>query len=142
MTWGVFRRKNSDKIFIVLNTHLDWLKDPENFESRGCVSHYSREMQVRQLASTFVELQMQYPNADILLTGDWNTLKGRQPLTLLSDLVSVKYAQDVVSETNWGNEVDHIFVQEKTKVKSLYLYRENSCDLGATDHPWGFADIE
>lgn len=59
VTWGVFREKETDRMFGVMNTHLDWLKDANDYKTQECVSHYSREMQVRQLASTFVEIQRQ-----------------------------------------------------------------------------------
>ena len=128
-------------MFTVLNTHLDWINDPNDYETTEATSHYSREMQVRQLAATFAELKEAYPDAEIVLTADWNTLKGEHPLDILQELTSVKYAEDAAPEHDWGNEVDHIFVQEDTEVLALHLYRENAADLGVTDHPWGFADI-
>lgn len=141
VTWGVFRVKTSGKCFIVLNTHLDWTKTPDDLISTGPTTPYSRELQVRELAATFAELEEKYPGYEIMMTADWNTMKNAHPLDVLVELTGVKYAEDMVPGNQWGNEVDHIFLQADTKALALHLYRENATDLGASDHPWGFVDV-
>ncbi len=142
VTWAVFQQRATGKNIIVLNTHLDWIANADDYETQGATSHYSREMQVRELAGTFSELQERYPEVDILLTADWNTAKDCHPLNILCELTGVRFAQDMIADNDWGNQVDHIFMTADTKIKALHLYYENGADLGASDHPWGFADIE
>ena len=143
VTWGVFKHKVTQKTFIVLNTHLDWIADANDYETTAAPSHYSREMQVRELAGTFVELQEKYPTADIIMTADWNTAKNAHPLNILCELTEAVFAEDMIPDNDWREyEVDHILMTAKTDIKAVHCYYENGRDLGATDHPWGFVDFK
>ncbi|MBQ8849032.1 MAG: hypothetical protein IJ011_01710 [Clostridia bacterium] len=143
VTWGVFKHKVTQKTFIVLNTHLDWIADVNDYETTAATSHYSREMQVRELAGTFVELREKYPDVDILMTADWNTAKNKHPLDILCELTEAVFAEDMMPDNDWREyEVDHILMTADTDIKAVHCYYENGRDLGATDHPWGFVDIK
>ena len=142
VTWAVFSQLETGKQFAVLNTHLDWTQTPNDFESHSPTTPYSREQQVREIAQTYKQILEEYPSIEIFMTADWNTMKGQHPLNVLQELTELEYAEDIVPNNDWGNEVDHIFVPGITKVLAIHLYRENATDLGASDHPWGYADIE
>jgi endonuclease/exonuclease/phosphatase family metal-dependent hydrolase len=141
VTWGVFRHLESGKPFIVINTHLDWTKTPNDFVSQGATTPYSREQQVREIAEIFSTLKKKYSNAEIMLTADWNTMKNEHPLNVLTELTGVTYADDVATGHDWENAVDHTFIYPDAEIKNLYLYAHNAKNLGVSDHPWGFADL-
>lgn len=141
VTWAVFKHKTTGEQFIVINTHLDWTQTPNDFTSQTSTTPYSREQQVREISVTYNQLKAEYPNADILLTADWNTMKDAHPLNVLTELTDVQYAENVISGHNWSGVVDHIFVKPNTNVVRLRLISENVTDLGLSDHPWGFADV-
>ena len=142
VTWAEFELRGSSKRFILLNTHLDWIRDKLDYTTQGAVSHYSREMQVRELSGTYAELEARYPGVPILMCADWNTAKEKHPLNILTDLTGAKYCTDVLECSEWNDyEVDHIFINNAQSVVGIHMYRENCTDLGATDHPWGFVDI-
>lgn len=141
VTWAVFKHKSTGERFAVINTHLDWTQTPDDFTSQNSTTPYSREQQVREISATYNKLKAEYPDADILLTADWNTLKDAHPLNVLTELTDVRYAEDVISGHNWTGVVDHIFVKPNTNVVTLYLIMQNVTDLGLSDHSWGFADV-
>lgn len=143
VTWGVFRHRETNKIFIVLNTHLDWIADANDYETTGVTSHYSREQQVREIAATYAELQEKYPGVDMMMTADWNTARHAHPLDLLCELTDTVFAEETIPQNDWpAYEVDHVILSDSTKLLALHCYYQNGRDLGATDHPWGFVDVQ
>lgn len=143
VTWAVFEKRGSGKRFAVLNTHLDWIRDALDYETTDPVSHYSREMQVREISGTYADIEARFPSIPILMTADWNTARRKHPLNILVELTRTSYCSDIVECPEWKDyEVDHILVNKSTVVLGTHLYRENGSALGATDHPWGLVDIK
>lgn len=146
VTWGIFKHKETQKTFIQLNTHIDWVAGEyaNDYTTVQSGTPLGREQQVKELAETYNTLKAKYPNVDMFMTADWNTPRNAHPLDVLCEKTGTVFAENVIADNDWKEyEVDHILMTEDTAIKAVHCYYENGRDMGgATDHPWGFADIK
>ncbi len=138
VTWGVFEKISDGKRFSVVNTHLDWTRSPNDFESHAIQTPYAREQQVKEVAATIAEIKAEH-GVDVFATGDWNTSKGGHPLSVFTELTGLAYSSDLAQDDRWGSgAIDHIFAEADAGILLAYTYKKNS--LGASDHPFGIVD--
>lgn len=147
--WGVFRHKNTDNIFSVVNTHLSFLEESEEAEN-----FFTQTCQVNELYSTIQSLNLQYPYP-IFVIGDFNTKRRvsyQKPVinsgsygilnslyTDSEDIAKNKYYGENFNFTNTLN--DHIFIKGDVTVKNLSLLSQD-CFCELSDHYPLFADIK
>ena len=142
ISWGVFKDKATQKMYVVINTHPDWI-NTSNPDSNGVNSHYSREKQIRELIALYKEITAKYKNLDVFLTADWNTKKDVHPFNILLDEIPVVFSQDLVTGSDWGSsEIDYILATRDSNVLVAHVYSANSQVAGVSDHPFGFVDVK
>jgi endonuclease/exonuclease/phosphatase family metal-dependent hydrolase len=132
-TWAELKDKNAFLKFYVFNTHFDHVGDTARTESAKLL-----QLKINEIAK----------DHPIILTGDFNCLKGSQPYNILVDTLNKKPLEDcrysselkikgpdysfVGSEFSGqhGNIIDHIFVSKDIKViKSEIIenYNQGKC---------------
>ena len=142
MTWGVFKDKATQKTYLVINTHLDWINTASP-DGNGYNTHYSREKETNELIALYKELTAKYKNLDVFLTADWNTEKDVHPFNILLEGIPVKFSQDIAAQSDWkANEIDYILATKDTKILTAHIYKLNSQSMGISDHPFGFVDAK
>ena len=148
VVWAVFKVKKTSEVFIVLNTHLDFLdksKNDENFTKQAC--------EVNKLYTTTKTLDTQY-SAPILVIGDFNTKRRvnyqKSVITsgsygilnsLYSDaenLAEFKFNGENMSFDNTLN--DHIFIYGEVEINNLSLLSQDIFEK-LSDHFPLLADI-
>lgn len=147
--WGVFRHKNTDNIFSVVNTHLSFLEESEEAEN-----FFTQTCQVNELYTTIQTIVTQY-NYPIFIIGDFNTKRrvshqksviNSGSYGILNSLYtdSEDIAQHIYSGKNFtfNNTLnDHIFIKGEVTVKNLSLLSQD-CFCELSDHYPLFADIK
>ena len=142
MAWGVFKDKATEKMYIVINTHLDWINTASP-NGNGVNTHYSREKEVNELIALYNEITAKHKGLDVFLTADWNTEKEEHPFNILLDGIPVAFSQDIASQSSWNaKEIDYILVTKDSNVLASYLYYLNAQSVGISDHPFGFIDVK
>ncbi len=133
VVWAVFKVKKTSEVFIVLNTHLDFLnksKSDENLRKQAC--------QVNKLYTTTKTLDTQY-SAPIFVIGDFNTKRrvNYQKSVITSgsygilnslytdaeNLANFKFSGENMSFNNTLN--DHIFIYGEAKINNLSLLSQD-----------------
>lgn len=76
VVWARFQQRNSGKKFLFVNTHLEHRK--------GASYHELRKTQTRQVLDTIDKHRGSLP---VVLVGDWNSDKWRQPSNAPSDMI-------------------------------------------------------
>ena len=141
MTWGVFKDKATEKMYMVINTHLDWINTASP-DGKGVNTHYSREKETNELIALYKELAAKYQNLDVFLTADWNTEKEQHPFDVLLAGIPVKFSQDLVDNSDWGaKEIDYILATKDSKILTSHVFSTNSKTMGISDHPFGLIDV-
>ena len=142
MTWGIFKDKATQKMYVVINTHLDWI-NVDNPDSNGVNSNYSRETETKELIALYKEVTAKYKDLDVFLTADWNTEKDEHPFNILLNGLPIDFSQDLTENTDWGaTEIDYILATKSTNILASHVYSTNSKVFGVSDHPFGFVDAK
>ena len=142
MAWGLFKDKATEKMYIVFNTHPDWINTSAP-DTTGVNSHYSREKEINEIIAYYKEITTKYKDLDVFLTADWNTEKEEHPFNILLEGIPVAFSQDLTSQSSWSaKEIDYILATKDTKVLTSYVYYLNSQAVGISDHPFGYVDAK
>ena len=123
VVWTVFKTKNTNEIFVVLNTHLSFIsknKTDQNLGSQAC--------QVNELYTITKALYSQY-SAPILIIGDFNTKR------------RVNYQKSVITSGNYGI-LNSLYTDAENSTKTKFCGENLSFNNTLNDHIFIYGDIK
>ena len=123
IVWAVFKTKNTNKVFIVLNTHLSFLNKNENDEN-----YTTQACQVNELYATIQTLYSQY-SYPILIIGDFNTKR------------RVNYQNHVIASGSYGI-LNSLYTDAEFLAKNKFNGSNLSFNNTLNDHIFIYGDIK
>lgn len=149
IVWGVFKFKRTNEIFLVVNTHLSYIK-----ETKEADNFFTQARQVNKLYTCIETLYSQYPYPTFII-GDFNTKRrvSYQKSVIQTGsygILNSLYtdAEDITKNKFFGKNSsfdktlnDHIFIKGKVKIKNLSLLSQDSF-RSLSDHYPLFVDAK
>lgn len=148
VVWGVFRVKETGKVFAATSTHFDLLREGREEELTAVIKSQSNEL------ISFVDALSEEYDCPVISVGDFNTMEDT-PQTKSVDIPEIYYtlAQKYTdAKFNCDNQVcgelqpwdypsyDHIFMTSGAKAETFALLSYDWLN-GISDHYPIFADI-
>lgn len=141
IVWAVFRVKSTNNVFLVINTHLSFLKQSQNHDN-----YTTQACQVNELYNTLQSIYSQY-SCPVLIIGDFNTKRrvSSKNININSGSYGILNsfftdAEAIAENKLFGENLsfnntlnDHIFIYGNLKVRNIALLSQN-CFCNLSDH--------